>query len=203
MKEFWDSRYSESGYAYGEQPNVFFADEIAKLPVGKLLLPAEGEGRNAIFAAKLGWEVDAIDQSEAGKNKALALAAREQVKINYQIENLANITLSHAHYDVAALIYAHFPPPLKTTIHHHVANAVKPGGYIILEGFSIAHIAFNSVNPKAGGPTDKALLFDVATMPDLFPGFKTLMCVETTTHLEEGKYHVGQSAVIRYIGQKH
>ena len=61
MKEFWDSRYKSEDYAYGKEPNVFFADQIGNIPPGKLLLPCEGEGRNAVFAAALGWEVDAVD----------------------------------------------------------------------------------------------------------------------------------------------
>ena len=60
MKEFWNSRYQEKEYAYGLEPNLFFKSELIKLIPGKALFPAEGEGRNAVFAAKSGWEVTAL-----------------------------------------------------------------------------------------------------------------------------------------------
>ena len=56
MKEFWDTRYAEIDFAYGKTPNTFFKDSIDKLTPGKLLLPADGEGRNAVYAATKGWD---------------------------------------------------------------------------------------------------------------------------------------------------
>ena len=202
MKEFWNSRYSEEGFAYGDKPNVFLAAELTKMPVGKLLLPAEGEGRNAIFAAKMGWQVTAIDQSDAGQYKALAWAKKERVGLDYQVGDLATLDLGTNTFDAAALIFAHFPPTLKTLIHHKVANALKPGGMVILEGFSKGHLAYNTTNPQAGGPRDEALLYSTQEIADLFPGFKTILLEEKTVELREGKYHVGKSAVVRYVGKR-
>ncbi len=67
----WDERYSNEEYAYGEQPNNYLKEQLEKLNVGALLFPAEGEGRNAVFAAKLGWKVSAYDISMEGKKKAI------------------------------------------------------------------------------------------------------------------------------------
>ena len=80
MKEFWEIRYAEKQYAYGENPNVYFKEQLDKLKPGKILLPAEGEGRNAVYAAKQGWEVMAFDLSSEGKNKAEKLAAKKRRK---------------------------------------------------------------------------------------------------------------------------
>jgi hypothetical protein len=77
MKEFWNERYSNKLFVYGKEPNVFFREELEKMPVGKILLPAEGEGRNAVFAALQGWEVFAFDNSEEGMKKALLLASEK------------------------------------------------------------------------------------------------------------------------------
>ena len=202
MKQFWDNRYQEEGFAYGEKPNVYFAAALTRLPVGHLLLPAEGEGRNAIFAAKLGWQVHAIDQSVAGKAKALDWAKKENVTITYTVGDLSALDLGTAVYDTAALIFAHFPPALKTVIHHSVAQAVKRGGHILLEGFSKQHIRYNTENPQAGGPKDEEMLFAPEEMSSLFPGFETVHCEEKIIALHEGKYHVGQSAIVRYLGKK-
>ena len=65
---FWDERYSSEEYVYGTEPNQFFKEQIDKITVpGKLLLPGEGEGRNAIYAARSGWQVDVFDQSRTAK----------------------------------------------------------------------------------------------------------------------------------------
>ena len=69
MNSFWNERYSTNEYAYGTEPNEFFKSVLSKLEVGKLLLPGEGEGRNAVYAAKQGWHVTAFDTSIAGKTK--------------------------------------------------------------------------------------------------------------------------------------
>ena len=62
MKTFWDARYSSKEFVYGKEPNDFFASELNKLNPGKMLLPGEGEGRNAAYAASQGWSVDAFDK---------------------------------------------------------------------------------------------------------------------------------------------
>jgi hypothetical protein len=74
MKEQWNERYSASEYIYGTGPNTWLVEKLAGLQPGKILFPAEGEGRNAVHAARLGWNVAAFDQSEAGRKKALKLA---------------------------------------------------------------------------------------------------------------------------------
>ncbi len=85
MINFWDERYSEKDYVFGEAPNVFFVDQLAGMKPGTIILPGEGEGRNAVYAASLGWKVHAFDSSTAGKSKALQLAHRKGVIIDYAI----------------------------------------------------------------------------------------------------------------------
>lgn len=84
----WDDRYSSEEFAYGKEPNNYLKEQLEKLNPGAILFPAEGEGRNAIFAAKLGWNVSAFDISEEGKNKALKLAEANNVSIDYQVGEL-------------------------------------------------------------------------------------------------------------------
>jgi hypothetical protein len=80
MKNFWNESYSTVGYVYGEEANVFLAERLSKLKPGKIILPCDGEGRNAAFAAAHGWEVKAFDSSEAARAKALQLAQKKGVK---------------------------------------------------------------------------------------------------------------------------
>lgn len=85
MKDFWNTRYKEEAYAYGTTPNGFFKENIEKLSVGKILLPAEGESKNAVFAARKGWDVKAFDFSEEAKNKTLKFAQDHEISLNYEI----------------------------------------------------------------------------------------------------------------------
>ena len=87
-KDFWNSRYSEKEFAYGTDPNEFFKEQIDKIIPGRAIFLGEGEGRNAVYAAKLGWQVDAVDFSSSAKDKALKLAKENNVKINYVVSDL-------------------------------------------------------------------------------------------------------------------
>lgn len=109
MKEFWNTRYAAPEFAYGVEPNLFFKTQIDALPVGKILLPSEGEGRNAVYAASLGWNVTAFDYSEEGQQKALELAEKHGVTIYYTIADASEFQTDEK-FDVVALIFSHFPP---------------------------------------------------------------------------------------------
>lgn len=202
MKEFWNFRYQERAYVYGIEPNRFFESEIQKVPVGKGLFPAEGEGRNAVFAASLGWEVVAFDQSEAGKAKALKLADVRGVSITYEMATLQEFEAEKESFDALVLVFAHFSNPLRKSFHQKLASFLKPGGTVILEGFSKKHTALSLVNEKAGGPKDPAMLFSIEEIMGDFEGFSIVVLEETEVELQEGVYHVGKSAVIRLVAKK-
>ena len=89
----WNERFSRPEFVYGEQPNDYFKEQIEKLPAGKILLPAEGEGRNGVHAAKLGWKVSAFDISAQGKNKALKLAEKNKVTLDYQVDEIQSLAI--------------------------------------------------------------------------------------------------------------
>jgi hypothetical protein len=203
MKEMWDGRYAQEEYAYGVSPNEFFKYAIdTYVPTGNILLPAEGEGRNAVYAAKRGLNAKAFDISIEGKKKAMALAEKEGVEIDYQVGDFFELDLIHQQYDCAALIYAHFPPPILSTYYQKVAELVKPGGYVILEGFSTGNLALRMQNPKVGGPDKLEMLFTEDGVKRDFPGFDIVQLGEVEVELNEGIYHVGTGKVIRFIGKK-
>lgn len=202
MKEFWNSRYSAVDFAYGTDPNRFFAQEIEKLSPGLALFPAEGEGRNAVFAAKKGWDVSAFDISEAGKSKALKLAGSFGLEIKYELISAEDFQAEHASFDLLVLIFAHFPSHKRPFIHRNLLRFLKPGGTIILEAFSKEHLKFNAVDEKAGGPKDITMLYSKGELDSDFEGLEVLMLSEETIRLEEGAYHSGNSAVIRLVARK-
>jgi cyclopropane fatty-acyl-phospholipid synthase-like methyltransferase len=202
MKEFWDERYSSEAYAYGQNPNQYLKESLANFSPGKILLPAEGEGRNAVYAAKLGWHVFAFDQSIEGKKKALKLADKHKVNIHYDVCEFEEVNYPPNEFDAIALIFAHFPADKKETYHQKLIQWLKPGGVIILEAFSKKHIEFNSVNEKAGGPRDIDMLYSVEELKIWFKDFEFIELYETENELNEGLFHVGRGAVVRCIAKK-
>ena len=202
MKEFWDNRYAESEFAYGTEANDFLKEKLLTLPVGKILFPADGEGRNAVYAATLGWKVTSFDISEEGRNKALLLATNKQVEIDYHVGSLENLNFKKEQFDAIAFIFAHFPSAIKSNYHQTIAGFLKPGGVVIFEAFSKKHIEYNSVNEKVGGPKDIDTLFSIDEIKKDFLNFDIIELSEQVVELNEGKYHVGKGSVIRFVGKK-
>jgi cyclopropane fatty-acyl-phospholipid synthase-like methyltransferase len=203
MKEMWDTRYASENYAYGIAPNDFFKEIIDRENIsGKILFPAEGEGRNAVYAAKKGLEVFAFDISVEGRKKALKLAKRENVSIQYEVGDFFELDLVNQQYDAAALIFAHFPPTILTSYHEKISELIKPGGLLILEGFSVGNLEMKKENPNIGGPDNVALLFSTESIKKDFIDFEIIQLEEVEVELNEGDFHNGIGKVIRFVGKK-
>lgn len=197
MSEFWNQRYAAEEFAYGTDPNLFFKEQLEKIKKGKILLPAEGEGRNAVFAASLGWDVTAFDISTEGKRKAGELAARNKVSFNYLIADYENIQFEPATFDCIALIFAHMPADKRTEYHQKMLSFLKPGGFVLLEGFSKKQINYSS-----GGPRDFRMLYSKAELETDFQQLSILQIKEVETELNEGGFHNGTAALVRLVGKK-
>jgi 2-polyprenyl-3-methyl-5-hydroxy-6-metoxy-1,4-benzoquinol methylase len=197
MQQFWDERYHNEEYVYGVKPNTFFKQELDKLGQGSILLPAEGEGRNAVYASKQGWNVLAFDFSRAGKEKALQLASQNNVSINYRIDSFDTFASDKNTYDCLALIYNHMPSKIRPEVHKKLISYVKPNGTIILEAFSKKQIIYNS-----GGPGNVDLLYSIEDLKDDFSALKILKIEEKEIYLKEGNFHTGDAMVIRLTAIK-
>lgn len=202
MNNFWDERFANNKSVYGEEPNQFFKEQLSKLEAGALLLPAEGEGRNAIFAAKTGWEVSAFDTSKVGRENALKRAQIENVAIDYKLQDILEFDYSENMFDAIGLVFAHFPSIIRAKFHQKLISNLRVGGYIILEGFSKNHLQFSEKNPSAGGPKNIDMLFDSESILEDFSSLKTILIEEKIIHLSEGEFHQGESYVVIYVGQK-
>lgn len=201
-KEMWDERYGEEGHAYGKEPNEFFRQWLDKFTAGAILMPADGEGRNGVFAARSGWDVTAYDLSVEGKRKAFKLANDCGITMDYLVGDLKELKLKEGYFDAIGLIYAHFLANRKSETHQMLDRLLKPGGIIIFEAFSKRHLLLNQLDPKVGGPTEVDMLFSKEEIGADFKGYEVIMLEEEEIDLNEGKYHVGKGAVIRFVGRK-
>jgi cyclopropane fatty-acyl-phospholipid synthase-like methyltransferase len=197
MNDFWNQRYSASEYAYGEKPNRFFAKELAKLSPGKILFPAEGEGRNAVYAATQNWEVSAFDPSSEGRKKALQLAGKHEVTIDYKIDTYEAVNYPPESFDCIVLIFAHMPPAKRKEYHRKLLSFLKPGGTLLLEGFSKEQI-----NRNSGGPKNIDMLFSATELRSDFSAAGELSVSELETELDEGEFHQGTAAIVRVVARK-
>ena len=198
----WNDRYQEKEFAYGTEPNEFLKEQLQSLEPKTILFGAEGEGRNAVFAAKLGWNVSAFDISTEGRNKALTLATQYKVTINYQVGLLPELQFNDEPFDAIALIYAHFPPAIKTEYHTLLSNKLKKGGLVILEAFSKNNLTYRNENPGVGGPANLESLFSIDELKSDFSNFEPLLLEEKVIELHEGLYHNGTGSVVRFVGRK-
>ena len=198
----WNERYSDDTYAYGELPNDYLKEQLIKLQPGKILFPSDGEGRNSVFAARLGWDVSAFDISAEGRRKALQLAATNNVSINYHLGELETSQYAPGEFDVIALIYAHFPASIKSAYHKTLDKLLRKDGLVIFEAFSKKHIDYIARNEKVGGPKDIESLFSIDEIRSDFSNYNFKELMETEVELNEGAYHNGHGSVIRFVAQK-
>jgi SAM-dependent methyltransferase len=193
---FWDTRYKENETVYGNQPNTFFKQFIDTHQPGTLLLPAEGEGRNALYAASKGWQVDAFDFSEVAMVKAIKKAEDQKLKINYLVLDLEKFK-AEKKYDAVALIYVHLPERVRKAFHREVYRSLKSGGFLIFEAFAKEQLRLES-----GGPKDPAQLYDAPSICNDFQFLHVLYCAQKEVELHEGPFHKGMAAVLQLVGQK-
>jgi len=195
-KEYWNSRYEENATVYGEKPNRFFQQFIDSRKPGTLLLPADGEGRNALYAASKKWKVDAFDFSDTARAKALKKAADRKLEINYELKRIEDFRAGKK-YNAVALIYVHLPEELRRSFHKQVYDSLEPGGFLVFEAFAKEQLHFNS-----GGPRDAALLYDAPSICGDFPFLHILSCGQREVELDEGPFHRGKASVLQLVGQK-
>ena len=196
-KDFWNSRYSEQEFAYGTKPNEFLKEQLKNLKTGTALFLGEGEGRNAVYAATLGWQVDAVDFSSSAKVKALKLAEKNNAKINYEVFDLNEYGFKENYYDLVVMIFLHLPLELREKVFKDSINSLKRNGILLVEAFNK-----NQINNSSGGPQSLDLLYSENDVLGLVNDLRTETIETKSIELDEGEYHNGKADVIRYVGVK-
>ncbi|MBV6492658.1 MAG: hypothetical protein LDLANPLL_00655 [Turneriella sp.] len=197
--EFWNERYKRKDYVYGEEPNEFLRSQL-KPGKGEWIFPADGEGRNAVYAASLGYKTFSFDQSSEGKIKALQLAQKKGVSIEYEVNSFEKINLGKNRFDGAVFCYTHLPLTIRKSAYTKILDSVKDGGRIIFEAFSKKQVEYQARGEKSGGPQDISMLFDEETVREAFPNVKFDFIETREVNLSEGEFHRGKGHVMRFVG---
>ncbi len=197
MNQFWDSRYSSGEYVYGTKPNLYFREILKGEKPGRILLAGEGEGRNAVYAASLGWEVHAFDFSTAARKKALELAFLRGVNINYRVCSWEDYRSENGQFDMAGLFFFHLAGNDRRIFHRRLTGWLKPGARIVGELFSRGQNGLPS-----GGPKNPDFLYSREMLRNDFRNLKIDTLRETEVELDEGSFHQGRARVIRLIAEK-
>jgi len=142
-KIVWNKRYETESYIFGKEPVAFLTEHVDILPKGKALDLATGEGRNAVFLAKKGFDTDCCDISEAAIEKARMLAKESGVTIRAFVADLENFQLPKNTYDVITCFYY-----LQRDLIPQIKKALKPGGMVVYETFTVENLERGFTGPK-------------------------------------------------------
>lgn len=193
----WNERYREPGYAYGTNPNDFLASVVSTIPRGRILSLAEGEGRNAVYLASLGYGVTAVDGSAVGLAKAETLAAEHGVSIVTRVADLGEFVIEPAAWDGIVSCYCHIPSAIRAPLHRAVVAGLKPGGVFVLEAFSKQQLSYAS-----GGPREPDLLMALDDLLGELAGLEFRHAVTLEREVREGSRHTGLASVVQILAQK-
>ncbi len=194
----WDERYAGESFFYGTEPNDFLREHAADIPAGgRVLCLAEGEGRNAVFLAGLGFSVVALDQSAVGLRKALQLAQARGVSITTLQANLDSYRIEPASWDAIVSIWCHLPTALRAGVHSQVAGGLKSGGVFLLEAYRPEQLQFGT-----GGPKTVDMLPTLAQLRAELLGLEFEHAAELVRDVHEGQGHAGRSAVVQVVARK-
>lgn len=193
----WNDRFSQPGYAYGTEPNQFLVSVADRIPRGRVLSLAEGEGRNGVYLAGLGCEVTGVDSSEVGLEKAKHLAAERGVKITTILEDLADYRIEPAAWDSIVSIFIQMPSAIRVPLHRAAVEGLRPGGVFVLEGFTPGQIRYGT-----GGPKDVDMLNSLRDLRRELAGLEFIHAIEKEREVREGRHHTGLASVVQVVAVK-
>ena len=196
--KMWDERFELPGYYYGTEPNDFLRENSKVFkPKGKILCLAEGEGRNAVFLAGQGFDVTAVDGSQAGMVKMRELAQERKVSVAEVVSDLADFDFGTDRWDGIVAIWCHLPKELLTRVLKNASKSLTLGGSILIEAYTPKQLEY-----KTGGPHSVDLLNQLHEFQRDLKGLKQIHGIELERDIYEGKGHTGRSAVVQFIARR-
>jgi cyclopropane fatty-acyl-phospholipid synthase-like methyltransferase len=197
-KAMWDERFSQADPVYGHKPNGYVKAQASRLKPGmRILVPADGYGRNGVWLAQQGFQVHTVDLSPVGVQRARKAAQAAGVDIKMEVADLATWNWPVEEYDAVVAIFFHLPPQVRAKIHAAMVKALRSGGMIILQAFSPEQLHYTS-----GGPKQVDMLYTAELLRGDFAGAEALQLEERVVHLEEGRLHSGPGAVVQGVFRK-
>ena len=195
----WEERFSIDEYLFGEGPNGYLASKAALLAKDdRALSIADGEGRNSVWMAQQGLQVDAFDFSPAGVRKAERLARNRGVHVNFNVCEMFQWEWRPSTYDVVAAIFIQFlAPHERDRLFPLIEQTMKPGAVLILQGYRLEQLNYGS-----GGPSHPDQLYTEATVREALKRMDILEVVCYDERIEEGRAHAGMSALIGAVARK-
>lgn len=195
---FWDTRFGQEEYVYGREPNAFLAEHHLVFPKGaRVLSLGEGEGRNAVFLARQGYDVTALDSSAEGMRKLTGLAAQGGVLVSQRLEDVTQADLGTARWNGIVSIFCHLPSADRQALYARIRQGLRPGGIFLSEMFTPAQLGYQS-----GGPKDPDMLVTRDELLAAFEGFEIVLAEEEIVSLDEGPFHQGLGSVVRFIARR-
>lgn len=194
----WNERYAEQKFAYGKEANDFLKAQLSDSGSAKILCLAEGQGRNAVYLAELGYQVTAVDLSSVGLDRTKELAKEKGVTVDTLQVDLGEYRLADEAWDGIVCVFGHFPPSVRTHVLSQLHGGLKPGGFLLMEVYSV-----DQLNYGTGGPKEASMLYQLEELKELLGtswDFTILQQIEREVH--EGTYHNGKSSVIQVFGRK-
>ncbi len=195
----WNDRYAKPGYLFGTEPARFLSDHKGYLKAGHTALAiADGEGRNSVFMAGQGVRVTAMDSADVAVKKARALAQAAGVEVDFNVADIDKWDWRAEAYDIVVGVFIQFVGPEgRAAQFQGMKQAVKPGGHILLHGYTPKQLEFGT-----GGP---AFVDNLYTEDMLREGFCDFEIVELRAYereIDEGAGHAGMSALIDLVARK-
>lgn len=198
-RQFWDERFSTDTYIFGTQPNVFLASHAPLFKAGmRVLAVADGEGRNGVWLAQQGCEVMSVDISPLGIEKARKLAGQRNVSVDFVCADLMHWGWPQNAFDALVCIFIQFATPAeRKTLFDGFWSALKPGGVLLLEGYGVKQLQYNS-----GGPGKLENLYTLDMLREAFAGWDIQSLREYEAVLDEGPKHSGMAALVDLVARK-
>ncbi len=201
QESLWSQRYSDAGedYLFGVAPSRFLEAHRQLFNAGATALSvADGEGRNSVWLAEQGLDVTALEISPVALAKARRLARGRRVAVNFVRTDTIAGPWPDDTYDFVIGIFIQFVGPEEREIQFaRMEQAVKPGGLLLLHGYTPRQLEF-----RTGGPSAIENLYTEALLRDAFAGFEILALRAYEDELSEGAGHKGRSAVIDLVARK-
>lgn len=196
---FWNTRYAVDDYIFGTAPNRFLASQADLIRPGMhTLAVADGEGRNSVWLAEHGARVHSIDVSPVALGKAQRLATARGVAVRFEEADLLCWSWPEAEYDLVVAIFIQFaPPPERDRIIAGIRRSLRPGGTLILQGYTPRQITF-----ATGGPGNPANMYTADHLRNWFGDWDIPHLQEHDAVVNEGTHHSGLSALIDLVAVK-